>query len=73
MKKYNVQYPITGCSYGEPLQDYVILSEHYFLFMAFWTAYKLLFRQDKIKKVRICRFVDKICLFKIERFFYEFS
>lgn len=30
MKKYNVQYSIEGCSYGEPLNDYVILSEHYF-------------------------------------------
>jgi len=67
MNKYSVQYPIEGCSYGEPLQEYVILSEHYFLFMALWTAYKLLSRQNKIKIARIYRSSDKICLFETRR------
>ena len=67
MKKYTVQYQST--LYGQDFYEYdkMILSEHQFLLTAFWTAYKLLSRQNKIKKVQICRSSDKICLFKIEK------
>jgi len=40
--KYNVEYTVKGSSDGEPLD--ILLSGHYFLFAAFWTAYKLLSR-----------------------------
>lgn len=71
MKKYIVEYQAN--LYGPYFYEYdkMILSEHHFLIIALWTAYKLLSRQNKIKKVQICRSRDKICLFKIERFFYE--
>ena len=67
MKKYTVQYQST--LYGPYFCEYdkVILSEHQFLFMAFWTAYKLLSRQNRIKEVIICRSNNRVCLFKIEK------
>lgn len=52
--KYNVEYTVKGSSDGEPLD--IIFLEHYFLFMAFWTAYKLLSRQSKIKIVKINKY-----------------
>jgi hypothetical protein len=54
MKKYNVEYIVKGSSDGEPLD--IILSEHCFLFFAFWTAYNLLSRQSKIKIVKINKY-----------------
>jgi hypothetical protein len=69
MKKYNIQYPMTSNIFSGPVDDYMILSEHHFLLSAWWTAYKFLSRQNKIKKVRICRSADKICLFEIRRYY----
>lgn len=56
MKKYNVEYNTMG--YGPYFYEYdrIVLSEHSFLIMAFWTAYKLLFRHSKIKIVNINKY-----------------
>lgn len=63
MKKYNVEYTVKGSSDGEPLD--IILSEHYFLIMAFWIVYKLLSRQSKIKVVKINKYSRNF--FKLEK------
>lgn len=63
MKKYNVEYTVKGSSDGEPLD--IILSEHYFLIMAFWISYKLLSRQSKIKIVKINKYSRNF--FKLEK------
>ena len=63
MKRYNLQYITKGSCDGEPLE--VILSEHCFLLMALWTAYKLLSRQSKIKVVKINKYSRNF--FKLEK------